>query len=80
MDIMFSLVHVIFFKHGQGQSGCPPRTGQAEGKDSGGSGADIQHARDRQQSAGAAAAARHAAGAGPHQEPTAAEIQKSVHV
>lgn len=80
VEMTRSLCSPYVFKHGQGQPGRPPGAGQAEGEDPGGPGADFQHARDRQQPAGAAAAARHAAGAGPHQEPAAAEIQESVHV
>jgi len=80
MEITYSLSPLNLFKHGQGQPGCSPRTGQAEGEDPGGSGSDLHHARGGQQSSGAAAAAGHTAGAGPHQEPAAAEIQRSVHV
>ena len=68
------------FKHGQGQPRCSSRAGEAEGKDPGGSGADLQHAGDRQQPGGAAAAAVDSEGAGPHQEPAAAEIQEPLHV
>lgn len=74
------IVHLIVSKHGKGQPGRPPGAGQAEGEDPRGPGADNQHAGHRQQSVGAAAAAGDAAGAGPHQEPAAAEVQKPVHV
>lgn len=40
--------HIFLYrlKHGQRQPGCPSGAGKAEGKDPGGSGADLQHAGD----------------------------------
>ncbi|KAJ8283602.1 hypothetical protein COCON_G00024520 [Conger conger] len=66
--------------HGQRQPGGAPGAEQAEGADPGGAGADRLHARDRAQPGPAAAPVAPATGAGPHQEPAAAEVQEPVHV
>lgn len=76
MSVYLPLSH----KHGQRQSGCPPRIGEVESKVPRGTRADRSNAWDWHESSGAATAARNAQGASLHQKTITAEVQEPVYV